>query len=262
MAAGIAARPVRGKDRGALMKQLGDWFDPITVGEFDNEHKLLYLHHHKDQALLGKLMHHCSGTHYVWAEEERIWYFFALVDGKGVPKGTLHTKEEKWLGKSHPADTSRKALPVGVRSSGGTYATKEDVLKAFEAAGLKYDPVYRPVTAFNSRTYDINANSRDYDSNTFESRYPMHINNRPDGVGAEEYNEFVRCYKVMADNWNKTHGAVKITGRTFYFDGKKQIVLSFSGGAQTAMKTDGRRMIFEWLNAHQRKDKALEIAVV
>jgi hypothetical protein len=28
------------------------------------------------------------------------------------------------------------------------------------------------------------------------------------------------------------------------------------------MKTEGRQMIFEWLNAHQRKDKALEIAVV
>jgi hypothetical protein len=28
------------------------------------------------------------------------------------------------------------------------------------------------------------------------------------------------------------------------------------------MKTGGREMIFDWLNAHQRKDKALEIAVV
>jgi hypothetical protein len=260
LAAVAADRPVRGKDRGELMKKLGDWFAPITVGEFDTGHKLLYLPHHKDQALLGKLMYHCSGTHYVWAEEERLWYFFALVDGKGVPKGTLHTKEEKWVRKVHPADSSRKPLPVVVRSSSGGYATKEDVLKAFEAAGREYEPVYQPVSGFNSRAYDTGAG---YDGGkTFENRYPLYIAQRPDGVSSEEYNEFVRCYKAMADSWNKKHGSVRIAGRSFYFDGKKQLVLSFSGGAQVDMKTEGRQMIFEWLNAHQRKDKALEIAVV
>jgi len=257
------AKPARGKDRAKLMEKLGDWFAPIVVGEFEENHKLLYLPHHKDQALLGKLMHHCSGTHYVWAEEERIWYFFALVDSRGVPRGTLHTKEEKWLNKAHPADSSREFIPIPVPKleKSGTYATKEDVLKAFKKAGKEYKPIYKPVAGFHSRSYDINPNfASDYDQPAFERRYPNYIQVKPDGVSSEEYNEYLRCYKIMADNWNKKHGAVKIAGRVFYFDGKKQIVLSFSGGAQGDTKLSRQKMIFEWLNAHQRKDKALEIA--
>lgn len=97
-----AAAAVRGSDR---KKQDFEWVDVQKVTEFDDGWYIGYLGHHKDLATLGKLMGHCSGTHFVWACEEKIWYFFALFDKDGVPHGTLHAKEKKWMGKAHPRDS-------------------------------------------------------------------------------------------------------------------------------------------------------------
>lgn len=96
------AAAVRGSDR---KKQDFEWVDVQKVTEFDDGWYIGYLGHHKDLATLGRLMGHCSGTHFVWACEEKIWYFFALFDKDGVPHGTLHAKEKKWMGKPHPRDS-------------------------------------------------------------------------------------------------------------------------------------------------------------
>lgn len=254
------AKPVRGKDRGKLMKELGDWTEPVVVGEFDKGHKLLYLPHPDDLALLGKLMHHCSGTHFIWACEEKIWYFFALVDAKGVPIATLHTKEEKWLGKAHPRDSFPRPN-IQIRASAGHYPTFSDYVAGFKASGQKYEPgKWSPLT-YSSRTYDINRDSGDYNSRDFNSQYGHNrLPRRPDGIPEELFNEYMRCWKAMQDHYDKTAGVVKIQGRTFYFDGKKQIVLSMSGGAGAAVNSEPRKMVFEWLNQHQKKGGAVGVA--
>lgn len=99
--AAAAPAAVRGSDR---KKQQFEWVDVKRVQEYEDGWYLGYLDHPTDLATLGRLMGHCSGTHFVWACEERIWYFFALFDKDGVPHGTLHAKEKKWLGKDHPRD--------------------------------------------------------------------------------------------------------------------------------------------------------------
>ena len=253
----VELKPVRGKDRGKLMKKLGDWTAPIVVGEFADDLKLLYLPDPKDLALLGNLMHHCSGTHFVWACEERIWYFFALVDKNGVPHATLHTKELKWLNKPHPRENMPR-LPAIRNADGWGYPSLDDFLKS-KTPGFKYEQG-KLSPSMNSRMYDINPRTAvDYYARGWDRMFRNPIAHRPDGVPPELFNEYMRCWKAMQDHYDKKAGAIKIVARTFYFDAKKQIVLSLSGGAQVGVKLNIREPIFEWLNQHQKKDEAVKI---
>lgn len=237
-----------------------EWKSPIVAGEFADDWKLLYLHTPDDLAILGRAMGHCSGTHFVWACEERIWYFFALVDGKGVPHGTLHTKEEKWLGKAHPRDALPRIPFQPLRNDQyGGYPTYQEFVLGAKAAKLKYEPGKWCAYQFNSQSYENGMHDPYYEGGW---QYYNPMPQRPDGVPDGMYQEFVRCWKAMEDHWNKEHGHVKISGRTFYYDGKKQVVLSFSGGGQGKATPTQRRMIFDWLNSLQKKGLAPTVALV
>lgn len=289
-----AAPAVRGRDR---KKQDFEWVDVQKVQEFDDGWYVGYVNHHKDLATLGYLMGHCSGTHYVWACEEKIWYFFGLFDKDGVPHGTLHAKEKKWLDKEHPRDTA-KVIPQqqaycnrcngggyepgqpwgGTRcktckGSGfepvkpgdkvvnvvkkGLYATYEEVLAAFKAAGLEYTPgEYRPLS-YNSRTYDSGAKG-DYEGGrqSFDYRYGNQIPEKPDGVSDEVWAQYTKVYKSLKDEYNKNNGFIKIAGRVFKFDSKDLIVLSFSDKNQYGEgKNEYRRKIAEFLNNHTKSKR-------
>ena len=183
-----AAKIARGRDR-----QAGDWKSPVVAGEFDDGYKLLYLHTPEDIATLGRIMGHCSGTHFVWACEERIWYFFALVDSKGVPKGTLHTKEEQWFGKNHPRDKLPKIPFQPLRNATyGGYPTYMDFVLGAKAVSLKYEPGKWCAYQFNSRTYDFDVrNAIDYDAQGWRHFNPLP--NKPDGIPDELFQEYNRC---------------------------------------------------------------------
>jgi hypothetical protein len=166
---------MRGRDR----KKVGvDWAEPETVWEND-EYAIYYLSHPFDLAALGSLQRHCSGTHWVWACEEKVWQFFALVDkASRVPHLTIHAKDVAWFkAKPHPRDSlpsPASALPqdkeVKTYSGysyaapariplhcGSGYATYYDVLLAFETAGVAYEPgKFGPVN-YSCGTYDYAA---------------------------------------------------------------------------------------------------------
>lgn len=112
----VVAQPVAAPKAGVRSKDLKGkqfkWADLKLVHEFDDAspykgHAVAYIDHPDDLAALGKTMGHCAGTHFIWACEEKIWYFFTVVTLADMqPHVTLHAKQLKWLGKSHPRDTA------------------------------------------------------------------------------------------------------------------------------------------------------------
>lgn len=108
MAAEVAdARGTRSRDN---KTKSFSWTDLKLVHEFGDDspykgHAVAYIDHPDDLAALGKTMGHCAGTHFIWACEEKIWYFFTVVTLDNMrPHVTLHAKDTKWVGKNHPRD--------------------------------------------------------------------------------------------------------------------------------------------------------------
>lgn len=133
-----------------------NWVDPKVLQEFDGGYKLLYLHDAADLAILGTAQNHCAGTHWVWAVEEKIWYFFTVIDKDGKPHSTVHAKQLKWLNKAHPRD-SFPVAPVNVTywdNAGGKYPTLATCKAAFEKAGREYEPGKWKAMEYGSTAYD------------------------------------------------------------------------------------------------------------
>lgn len=296
------AAAVRGSDR---KKQDFEWVDVQKVQEYEDGWYLGYLGDPADLATLGRLMGHCSGTHFVWACEEKIWYFFALFDKDGVPHGTLHAKEKKWMGKAHPRDSKPPVPRAGgrggircvtcngygkeyanglykrctkcqgtgrvsdpnndpgftidlSRASGGIYPSFADVKAAFEKAGQQYEAGKYCAIQYNSQTYEGGAQG-DYYGNQrdFEYKYGAIIPNKPEGVSDDLWNEYVKTFKALKDEYNKNNGFIKIAGRVFKFDGKELIVLSWADKNQYGEgKQSYRKMIAEFLNNHTKSNRA------
>lgn len=112
----MAAASIRSAD---LKAKQFEWTDikrvhEITEGDLKG-YAVAYIDHPDDLARLGKTMGHCAGTHFVWACEEKIWYFFTIIGPNGQPHITLHTKQLKWLGKDHPRDAAPYPYQGGYR---------------------------------------------------------------------------------------------------------------------------------------------------
>lgn len=269
----VKAKGVRGSDRAKILAETG-WTDAKVVGEFEEGHKLLYLPHPYDLALLGKTMGHCSGTHFVWASELKIWYFFAIVDAKGVPLGTLHCKDVKWIGKAHPLDAEvRKQASVGMpprfffgnypekvyktkaylRRNEGYYVTFATVEAAFKEAGLEYEPgKYAPPNGLSSHAYDNPRGYKERDLLGWDGVYFQPIPRRPAEVSEALFAEYQRCWKAMKDEYDKNIGNFAVVGRRFKFDAKTLIILSFSNKSQYNMAGRYRFWLRDWINAHQK----------
>lgn len=293
----------RGSDRKKAEKQ---WVDVKRVYEYDNGWYIGYIDDPTDLATLGRLMGHCSGTHFVWACEERIWYFFALFDKDDVPHGTLHAKQTKWIGKDHPRDkkppiptqqqqdrckdcfgrgykyerdhytdcptckatgvnpNAPKGAIGAVKASAGGYATFEDLKEAFAKAGLEYEPGKYRALYFNSRTYEEGRNG-DRGPNgreNFEYQYGGDVfgGHKPPGISDETWAEYTKVFKALKDEYNKNNGFIKIAGRTFKFDRKDLVVLSFSDKSHQTSRSEYRKQIAEFLNAFQKVTKKEEAA--
>lgn len=204
---------------------------PVTVGsfkaakvahEYEDGWRILYLDTVDDLVTLGNLMHHCSGslTHTRYAchdsGDNKIVYFFVLVDEKGTPHSTIHAKQATWVNKPHP----------------GGCTTAYDVYVS---------PQYRERPSDTS--FEV------------IYRCPLpNQGNIPKGVDQEVWDNFVKAHKAMSDNHRKNVGNVKVVGRRIKFDGKYLIILSASGSYQSDV-SGYRKKIGEWLNELGKKKK-------
>lgn len=248
--AAVKERGVAGRDR----KKISDFKDVKRVYEFEDGSYIGYLDTAEDTAMLGKVMGHCSGTHFIWTIEEKIWYFLALFDAEGVPRVTIHAKQATWMNRTHPRDRC-PAMPARPRNYGGGYPTFAHVQQAFMEAGLEYEPgKYKPLQ-YDSCTYDYGAD-RGAGLDSWDYRVGNYlIAQKPDGVSKEHWDAYVKSYKAMKDEYDKAVGAIKIEGRRFKFDGKWLIVLSASDKSHYDCRAKYRKQIAEWLNSTTKKEK-------
>lgn len=254
------ARPMPEKVKGArgrdVRKQEKVWEDVEKLYEFEDGWYIGWVKTPADQATLGRLQGHCSGTHFIWTCEEKIWYFFALFDNTDTPRSTIHAKHATWLNKSHPRDSCPRMPSQVVANHRYGYPSLKDVEEAFKAAGLTYEPgKYCPIT-YNSTTYDYNlSDPYEGDEGTFAYNYgrAMCTDRKPANVDKEIWDAYAKAAKAVEDNYNKNKGAIKVQGRRFKFDGKWLIVLSASNKSQTAANGTAGKKIAEWLNSTGRK---------
>lgn len=236
---------------------VAEWKDIRRVHEFDDGWYIGWCHDPHDLAVLGRQMRHCSGTHWIWVCEEKIWYFLALCDPDNQPHGTIHAKQASWINKRHPRDDG-PPMPFDpmkpVKRTMGSYPCYADILAAFKEHGLQYEPGKFRSYQFNSCTYDYGAESHsDYES--FEYQYGRLLNggNCPPNVEKEVWASYTKAHKAVADNYRKNRGSVKIQGRRFKFDGKWLIVLSATSTGQGRLDGDYRKKVAEFLAATNKK---------
>jgi hypothetical protein len=237
---------VRGRDRAKVKHE---WHDVTRLKEWDDGWYLGYVHDPRDTATLGKLMGHCSGSHWVWTVEERIWYFFALFDPDGIPHSTIHAKQASWLKKEHPRDTAEE-MPDEVKTWNVQYPSLEMVKECFVKAGLQYEAgKYRP-PRYTSCTYDFQVSEQDYDTDSFNYRYGRArcVDTKPADVDAEAWTAYVKAAKAVEDSYRKNRGIIKLVGRKFKFDGKWLILLSASNKSQQGANGSHGKRIAEWIN--------------
>jgi len=244
----------RGRDARKFEKE---WKDVERIYEFADGWYIGYVKDPADQATLGRLQGHCSGTHFVWTVEEKIWYFFVLFDQDDFPRSTIHAKQASWMKKSHPRDKC-PPMPssIGDRHRWG-YPSLEDIKKSFKDEGLKYEPGKYCALTYDSRAYDSGLDY-DYDDDCFEYQYGRPVVNGgkcPQNVDPEIWNAYVKAGKAVEDNYRKNTGNVKVVGRRFKFDGKWLIILSASNKSQQNVHGNAGKLIAEWLNSANRKEK-------
>lgn len=221
-------KSIRGKDRAKGLQGI-PWKNGELVGEFDKDYTFWFLYTQTDLSTLGSLMGHCAGDHAGWAKE-RVFYFFAVCDETGAPRGTLHAKATEWLNKRHPSDGRYR-----YRSGGYDYGAKSD------SGNPSWDNLY--IDPFNSASAFV---------------YPRAPKGRPAEVDPELFADFQRCWKAMKDQYNKKVGNFKIAGRRFNFDGQDLTVLSLANRSQTASNSEIRCWVRDWLNAHQKFSPKIE----
>lgn len=199
------------------------WKDPEVVHTFDDGWSIIYVRTKEDLTTLGNLQHHCAGSQWVWAIEEKVYYFFALVDPDGNPHSTIHAKQASWIGKKHPRD-GEPGTGLIPRADAYDYSVTRGV-----------EP----------------------EVDSFEGRYHCYLPNRgniPNGVDKDVWDTFVKSHKALSDNYRKNVGGIKIVGRRVKFDGKYIVVLSASGTYQS-YGDEHRKRIGEFLNALNAKKK-------
>jgi hypothetical protein len=241
--------------KGQRAKEAGpyQWKDIDTVYEIkEGQHKgwsVAYIKDAADLAYLGYVMGHCAGTHWVWACEEKTWYFFALLDPKGLPKDTVHCKWEKWVGKTHPRDplgrgydqaggmelppdveTALKEIRynrnAGLYGSGG-YTTFPQVEAAFKACNKEYEPGKYKATFLNS-TYGGGYKDR-LDDNSWDRNYgPYQLHRQPPGIDPDVWDQYTKLMQKMKAEYDKKNANVQVGGRVFTFDTKKIVVVSYN----------------------------------
>ena len=239
---------VRGRDRAKVEHT---WKNVTRVKEWEDGWYLGYVDDPDDLETLGNLMGHCSGCHYIWACEERIWYFFALFDPEGIPHSTIHAKQATWLNKRHPRDDSEE-FPHEVRTWNVQYPSLRHVRDCFKAAGLKYEPGRYKPAHYESCTYDYSVKDPYNDNReTFAYRYGQArcVDTKPQEVDEEVWAVYVKAAKAVEDNYKKNCGSIKVVGRKFKFDGKWLILLSNSDKAQLSAGGSHGKRVAEWLNS-------------
>lgn len=236
-----------------------NWVDPTVLQEFDGGYKLLYLHDAADLAILGTAQNHCAGTHWVWAVEEKIWYFFTVIDKDGKPHSTVHAKQLKWLNKPHPRDSFPSA-PVKVTywdNAGDKYPTLATCKAAFEKAGREYEPGKWKAMEYGSTAYDGGAARVAAKPYTFDQIYYPNPEGKPEGVSDDIWAEYHKARKVMADEWTKNQVDINLQGRVFKFDRKELIVLSFTNSGQNPVGGGSYKGMFaQWLRDEDAKRSA------
>lgn len=251
-------RPKKPSVRGRDIKKLDkEWKDVEKLYEFDDGWYIGWVKDPDDQATLGRIQHHCSGTHFVWTCEEKIWYFFAVFDPDDNPRSTIHAKHQPWVNKEHPRDKC-PSMPDKVleRVYGHSYPTLRQIERAFKDEGLKYEPGKYCPPRFESTTYDWAISEGDYgESFKYQVGNAQSIARRPADVDPAVWDEYVRAAKAVEDNWTKNRGAIKTVGRRFKFDGKWLIVISASNKSQEAVNGSVGKKVAEWLNSTGRKEK-------
>jgi hypothetical protein len=269
-----AVGQMRGRDR----KKVGvQWAEPETVWE-DKDHTLYYLTHPFDLAALGILMRHCSGTHWVWATEEKVWQFFALVDkASNVPHVTVHAKDVNWYkagahprdGQKNPSVVLREAKAAKgkpdkeppIRGSqewydwyhrnnfgggiplhcGSSYATYYDTLFEFEQAGIEYEPgKYGPIN-YACNTYDYNLwSGMKSAGEEAEPKFPKEPEPRYSEAWYRWYDANVHPYRYARQQ------APKLPMK---FDDKHIVILSVTAKGQVGA-TKYEDYIQSWYNEH------------
>ncbi|HEY6020307.1 MAG TPA: hypothetical protein VIY48_10495 [Candidatus Paceibacterota bacterium] len=219
-----------------------------------------------DCAQFGKTMGHCAGTHFIWVNEEQIWYFFGLFSPDGIPHVTVHAKQKKWLNKPHPRDTA-KELPRdpkyrgygGIPASDGGYPSFKDVLAHCAKIGVEYVPgEFRPVQ-YLSRTYDSGATNGYYnEERNWANMYGGYvIRRKPTELSQESWDAYQKVIKVMATEYDKAVGKpIKLSGRTFKFDGKELIILSCTPKGGWDVSAEYKAIVNDWLIDLNKRKKA------
>lgn len=194
------------------------WKAPKTVYEWDDGYKIVYLDQPEDLVTLGRKQVHCSDRHVIWACEEKISYFFAIVGPDYLPHGTIHTKQASWINKPHPRDPEAAKRKIGYYSHTSSCA------------------------------YDAQAQYND-SQESFEQKFYCPLPNggkKPAGADDDLWNTYVKSFKALADDYDKKVGSIRIQGRRIKFDGKYLIILSASGTHQGAVD---RKRLGEWVNS-------------
>lgn len=245
----------RGRD---VRKRAYTWKDVKRVYEFDDGWYIGLVDDPEDAAQLGSIQGHCSGTHFVWTHEERIWYFFVLFDGDDSPRSTIHMKQASWIGKRHPRDDGEEVPDAVWSHLSGSYPSYDDVKRCFKEAGLEYeDGKYRPLY-YDSAAYDYALErAREGASNPFQMRYgrAQIVRNKPPNVDDDVWQAYVQAAKAVEDNFKKNLGEVQVVGRRVKYAGKWLVVLSATNKSQEAVHGAPGKKIAEWLISLNRKEK-------
>lgn len=241
------------------------WKAPHVLHEFDGGYQLIYVDHPDDLATLGTIQGHCAGTHFVWACEERIWYFFTVVDKNGVPHNTVHAKQMKWVNKIHPRDNKpRPPLQLSHSYDRDTgrlvYPTLKSCTAAYKKASLEYKPGEWCALQYDSRAYDSQYQGAPRKVG-FEERWGKdRVQACPAGVSKETWDTFAIARKAMHDEWSESANSAIVSGRTFKFDNKELVVLSHSGKGQHDGGQAYASMFAQWLKDENARASAAKKA--